>query len=394
MSQGREATIVVAADWAPIRSFEPLVRKTPEAAYGDMLPVLRQADLRIVNCECALTASRNPVWKSGSVFKGRPIHVRGLTAVPFEVACLANNHVFDYGLNGFHETLDVLHRNGIRTVGAGLDEPGAWRPLSFTLKTNKISIINFSEGEDTTAAKGGPGVCGWDIDRVTSLVRQRKKRGDCVIAVAHAGLEYIPYPPPYIVKAFRAVAEAGADCVIGHHPHVPQGMEIHKSRPIFYSLGNFLFDQSTNLHYRKIGSCVSLRLTENSLSGFDLHPYKITKEGLIMLKGPEERAFRHKLRQISKPLSSSASIQKAWQAYLAFYGLKGFAAEARAILAKMTSEPQKGAAMFKNRITTPQHAELWRDTMSYIISGKIPPPSHEMTRTIEEWFSKTIHSSA
>ena len=66
------ARILVASDWAPIRALEPVVSRDPQAVYGDMLPVLRAADLRIVNCECALTAASRPVWKSGAVFKGLP----------------------------------------------------------------------------------------------------------------------------------------------------------------------------------------------------------------------------------------------------------------------------------------------------------------------------------
>ena len=129
----RSDTIVVAADWAPIRALEPVFARSPEAVYGDLLPVLRAADLRLVNCECALTAARRPVWKSGAVFKGLPGHVAGLTAVPFEAATLANHHVFDYGREGFRETLDVLRRAGVRTVGAGptLDDAGA--PLELAI---------------------------------------------------------------------------------------------------------------------------------------------------------------------------------------------------------------------------------------------------------------------
>ena len=66
------ATVLVASDWAPIRAFEPIIRDAPESIYGDVLPVLRRADLRIVNCECALTSASAAVWKSGAVFKGEP----------------------------------------------------------------------------------------------------------------------------------------------------------------------------------------------------------------------------------------------------------------------------------------------------------------------------------
>src|SRR5512136_3118300 len=149
--------ILVASDWAPIRAFEPIVSADPLAVYGDLLPALRRADLRIVNCECALTGAGAPVWKSGAVFKGRPEHAQSLAAVPFEVACLANNHVFDYGLAGFKETLRVLRRNGIRTVGAGSTLAEAAAPLRLSVGGERITVVNFSEGEDLTASTGGPG---------------------------------------------------------------------------------------------------------------------------------------------------------------------------------------------------------------------------------------------
>ena len=81
---GPSASVVIASDWAPIRAFDPVIAGDPEAAYGDLLPVLRDADLRIANLECPLCSGTGAACKSGSVFKGRPAHVRGLTAVPVQ----------------------------------------------------------------------------------------------------------------------------------------------------------------------------------------------------------------------------------------------------------------------------------------------------------------------
>ena len=391
-SGGSEISIVIASDWAPIRALETVVRSTPDAVYGDMLPVLRGADLRIVNCECALTAARKPVWKSGAVFKGLPAHVAGLTCVPFEVACLANNHVFDYGLRGFRETLDVLRRNGIRTVGAGLGFEEALTPQTVLVKRTRVTILNFSEGEDLTASRGGPGVCGWEIDRLAALVRKAKKRGDFVIAVGHAGLEYIPFPPPYVVEAFRALAEAGADCVIGHHPHVPQGLEVRDGRLIAYSLGNFVFFQPSELYYRRTGFCLMIHVRGNRLSSYELLPYRITGQGLRKLDSREGSKFLSEIGRISEPLRSASGIAEAWQAYLAYYGPGGFKKEVLGILEKMETDPRKGAAMFRNRITTLQHSELWRDALTrFMAEKKIPVPAG-MTRLIQEWFTKTTPS--
>lgn len=382
--------ILAASDWAPIRAFEAVVSRDPEAVYGDMLPVLREADLRIVNCECALTAARKPVWKSGAVFKGLPAHAAALAAVPFEAACLANNHVFDYGLGGFEETLRVLRRSGVRTVGAGLTREDATAPLRLTVRGLRVTIVNFSEGEDLTASTGGPGVCGWEIERMAEQVRRAKKRGDFVIAVGHAGLEYVPFPPPYVVAAFRALSDAGADCVVGHHPHVPQGLEMRRGRLIAYSLGNFAFFQSPELHYRRTGFCLSLEVEEGRLSSFKVHPYRITERGLSALDREGERRFREALRRVSAPFQTASGVEQAWQTYLEYYGPAGFEKEVLGILEKMGAEPRKGAAMFRNRITTLQHSELWRDALTRFMSEKPSPARPAWTALIREWMTKPL----
>jgi len=382
--------ILIASDWAPIRALEPVMSGDPETVYGDILPVLRGADLRIVNCECALTEARKPVWKSGAVFKGRPAHVAGLSGVPFEVACLANNHVFDYGPAGFEETLDVLHRNGIRTVGAGMTYEEATAPLTLTVKGARLTIVNFGEGEDLTASAGGPGTCGWEIDRIAGHIRKAKKRGDFVIALGHAGLEYIPFPPPYVVEAFRTLSDEGADCVVGHHPHVPQGLERRRGRLIAYSLGNFAFFQPPDLYYRRTGFCLSIEAREGRLASFGIHPFRITEAGLRRLGRAEESRFRCALRQASRPLGSARGVAAAWQAYLAYYGPEGFKNEVLGILEKMDLEPRKGAAMFRNRITTLQHRELWRDALTRFMSDKCVPARPDWTRLIKAWLTKPL----
>ena len=387
---GKRVRIIVAGDWAPIRALEPVVSRRPGSVYGDILPVLRDADLRLVNCECALTAARKPAWKSGAVFKGLPSHVRGLAAVPFEVACLANNHVFDYGVAGFRETLGVLQRNGLRTVGAGMTLGEATAPLALTVKGTRVTVVNFGEGEDLTASTGGPGTCGWEIGRLSDSVRRAKRRGDFVIAVGHAGLEYVPFPPPYVVEAFRALSDAGADCVVGHHPHVPQGLESRRGRLIAYSLGNFVFYQPSELKYRRTGFCLSLDVRGGRLASHAIHPYRITVRGLRSLGRPEEREFRSALRRVSAPLDTAGGVEAAWQAYLAYYGPQGFRKEVLGILEKMGSEPRKGAAMFRNRITTLQHSELWRDALTRFLSARPAPARPRWTRLVHEWMTSPL----
>ena len=181
------------------------------------------------------------------MFKGEERHAAGLAAVPFHVATLANNHVFDYGTGAFTTTLETLDRCGIQWTGAGMNGREAQRPLILTVNDTRIAIVNFSEGEDLTAAGDGPGVMGWEPDRLEEIIRDIRPRVDFILVIAHCGIEYIPYPPPYVARVFERMAAAGADLVIGHHPHVPQGLGFHDSVPMFFSLGNFVFFQPTDL---------------------------------------------------------------------------------------------------------------------------------------------------
>ncbi len=109
-----QAEVLIAADWAPIRKFSDIILNDPEAVYGNLLPTMRESDLRIANLECPLCEKETPVWKSGTVLKGDVQHIKGLTAVPFEVVTLGNNHVFDHGEPAFEQTLSLLKENGIQ----------------------------------------------------------------------------------------------------------------------------------------------------------------------------------------------------------------------------------------------------------------------------------------
>jgi len=330
------------------------------------------------------------VWKSGAVFKGAPVHAGGLAAVPFDVACLANNHVLDYGVAGLRETLRVLARAGIHSVGAGLTDAQALAPLSLLVNGQSIHIVNISEGEDQTASTGGPGVFGWDVPLAAAQTRALKKLGGVVIVIAHCGLEYVPFPPPYVVSAFRALVDAGADCVVGHHPHVPQGIERWRGRPIVYSLGNFVFYQPTALLHRKTGFCLTLRIADDRVAGPALHPYRITDGGLRCLDAREERAFDAAMARLSRPFATPGGPARAWNAYLAYYGEQGFRAEVLGILDRMATDPRKAAAMFRNRITTMQHVELWRTFLTRTITGGSKDCSRGDSRLVEEWFSRTL----
>ncbi|MFA6107591.1 MAG: CapA family protein [Candidatus Latescibacterota bacterium] len=384
------ARIVVAADWAPIRAFAEPLTVAPELVYGDLLPVLRQADLRLVNLESVLSDRGAPVWKSGSVFKGERRHLSGLQVVPFDAVTLANNHVLDYGVEAFGDMLNLLDRHHIGRTGAGLTPEEAHRRLDLRVGGLTLAVVNFSEAEDLTEAREGPGVFGWEVDRVVEEIRQARAEVDAVLVVVHCGLEYIPFPPPYVAAACRAAAEAGADLVVGHHPHVPQGIEFHCGVPICYSLGNFVFYQETGLAYRKVGYLVKAGFAAGGLVDLELIPYAIGSDRLSLLLGERRAWFFDRLRAVSEPLSRPDGADQAWHGFLRHYGQQGLADEVTMILGRLRDEPRKGAAMFRNRLTTQQHYWHWRDLLTRVVDGTLDTGPEWARALAEEWLTTSL----
>ncbi|MEN8244326.1 MAG: CapA family protein [Thermodesulfobacteriota bacterium] len=384
-----EAEVLIASDWAPIRKYSDIILNDPEAVYGNLLPVMRDSDIRIANLECPLCEKASPAWKSGTVLKGDRQHVRGLTAVPFEVVTLGNNHVFDHGVDAFEQTLFLLEEKGIKAVGAGMTPEEAKKPLMLEVNEIRIAVVSFSEGEDLTASEDGPGVFGWEVDEVIETINTVKATADIVIVVCHCGVEYIPFPPPYVAAAFQKIIDAGAHLVIGHHPHVPQGVQIYHQAPICYSLGNFVFYQPTDLYYRKVGYLVKAGLAKGGVVYLKLIPYGIHDQGLHLLESEERERFFEKMLAISAPLDDFSGIEKAWHGFLHYYGVDGLSNEIQTILSKLKAEPSKGAAMLRNRLTTMQHNQHWVDTLTRVMSNDLETSPKWAFDLAAEWLTFT-----
>ncbi|MCL4814937.1 MAG: hypothetical protein KJ061_20835, partial [Vicinamibacteraceae bacterium] len=144
---------------------------------------------------------------------------------------------------------------------------------------------------------------------------------------------------------------------------------------------------------RKVGFFVTLRIHGRAIEGADLHPYAITDTGLRGLEAREDREFRRLMARLSAPFASEGGHLRAWDAYLAHYGVEGFASEVTGILERMESEPQKGAAMFRNRVTTMQHAELWKDVLTRVMQGGRRTPPRDASRLVEEYFTRRVDLS-
>lgn len=212
---------------------------------------LRAADIAIGNLESIiLDRGRYADTTNSPVFAGPLDALPLLVDAGFDALGTANNHAWDFRREGLLESIAHLDSAGLAHTGTGATPGDALRPVvvrrnGWTVAVFSLTYI-FNYGDLTVV--GHPAECcvAWaDTARMASRLRTiRDSTGaDIVLVSLHAGLEYRAVPPHDVVRVARALIRAGADAVIGHHPHVPQGMEYVDGKPIIYSLGNFVFKQ-------------------------------------------------------------------------------------------------------------------------------------------------------
>lgn len=386
-----KAKIIFASDLAPIRGFSQIMKDEPAAVYGDLLPRLQQADYNIVNLESPLCCPDGLITKSGAAFSGEPEHIGALKAGKFNAVVCANNHTFDSGLNGFRMTCDLLAANSIAKVGAGENIAEARKELAFDVNGIKFALFAISEGEDMLGATGTSyGVRPWEVAELAEQIRSARSKYDIILISAHCGLEYQPYPSYYVYEAFQLWAQAGADMIIGHHPHVPQGMTTFGKTPAYFSLGNFVFYQPVKFFHRKTGYFLEIEADKNGITAHRAVPYRIEETNLRLLNTAEQADFETLFAKLSAPLAKSETAREAWNAVLAYNGLQGFQNELEKILTTMRETPEKGAAMLRNRVTCIQHSSQWIDGMTRIVNGNIEDAPAEMIEMVREFMTREL----
>ncbi|MEF3306506.1 CapA family protein [Paenibacillus sp. GYB003] len=373
--------LTVASDWLPLRGFEVGRGGDALAAFGDVPPLLRSSDLNIVNVETTLGPSGEPIPKAGPNFRADEDAVRALIEAPFHVACMANNHIMDYGPDSLRRTLDVLRGAGLRTVGAGMTGEEAAEPLRLEIGGVSVAVVNCGEGEACCSMDGGPGAHGFHLPAIAAQIRELKARADHVLVIFHGGREYAPMPPVYVTNGLRELAEAGASAVVAHHPHVPQGLELHGGVPIVYSQGNFVFWQEEDSFYRHTGYMVHLELSKDRVAGLEISPYLIERNGLTLMSGAMKAGFLQALRTVSELLADPDAVRAVWNAFVDTVGLAGMSRSLEAILAGMAGNTATSAARLHNLFFTPAHRELFMNGLKRASRGELGD-SPEWARTL------------
>jgi poly-gamma-glutamate synthesis protein (capsule biosynthesis protein) len=233
---------------------ELLEREGYDYPYRHVGAALREADLAVGNLENPITDRGEPADKTWT-FRMSPLAVPALKESGFDVLSLANNHVLDYGTDGLLDTIRHLDEAGIGRVGGGNDADEAYLPYYTEVQGIRIACLGFSHVVPEVGWKAGknhPGVADmYDTRRAVETIKAVRENADLVVVMVHWGIERAEEPEPYQVKKGREFIDAGADLVIGSHPHVLQGIESYKGKWIAYSLGNFIFTVSGNADTRQ-----------------------------------------------------------------------------------------------------------------------------------------------
>lgn len=237
----------------------PSVLSLDSSPYRFVSNVTKDTDILLVNTENPFTTSDNPV-KPDVPLKASPDYIPLINGTNGTViSANANNHVFDYGIQGMRDSINNLNSNGILHIGAGENKEEATKPVTLEKEGHKITIFNYMDSENfqeysqavmPIATDDNPGYSAWDDTESVKQIQEAKENGsDIIIVYMHYGNEYSRSPNDNQREISHLAIDAGATTVVGAHAHVTQGIEVYNNKPIFYNLGNFMFDQSNpNTH--------------------------------------------------------------------------------------------------------------------------------------------------
>jgi poly-gamma-glutamate synthesis protein (capsule biosynthesis protein) len=263
---------------------EHIRERGPSYPLGELAPLMQQADLAIVNLECAVTTSRQlwPGAPKAFYFGTLPEAVHTLVGAGVSAVSLANNHTLDFGVSGLLETLHTLRQHDIRCAGAGRDIDEARAPIFVERRGIKFGMVAYCDHqEDFAADVHSPGIAYLDLGDEEaaigqfrrSLERIREEKADWPILSLHWGPNMVDRPSERFVRLAHAAIDMGYGILFGHSAHVFQGIEIYRGRPIIYAAGDLVDDYYVDPVFRNDHQLLfELELTRSSLKRIRLHP--------------------------------------------------------------------------------------------------------------------------
>jgi poly-gamma-glutamate capsule biosynthesis protein CapA/YwtB (metallophosphatase superfamily) len=298
---------------------EALHALSPEQPWGDVLPLMDSADLRIVNLECAITDHKRP-WRSTPKvfhFRADPSAIEVLQAARIDGCSLANNHTLDFEERGLLDTLEYLREAGIPYAGAGRDQEEAARPALLGARSDEVgrlALLAFTDNEPPFAA--GPDRPGTNhlpvslepeiLNRVEAAISNAREAGaETVVFSNHWGPNMVQRPSDLFRRFARAVVDRGADVYYGHSAHIFQGVEIYRGKPILYDTGDFIDDYAVDPELRNDRSFLfRVSLEGDEFRRLELFPVTLSYARVELAGGSERRAILDRMERLSQEMGT------------------------------------------------------------------------------------------
>jgi poly-gamma-glutamate synthesis protein (capsule biosynthesis protein) len=252
-----------------------------EDPFGGFRDFFAQADIRIGNLECVV-ATTGSAGDKNYTFRAHP---RTLPVLKrhFDTLALANNHSGDYGRQAFAEMLTLLPAAGLQYFGGGRNLKEAHAPLILERQGLRIALLGYNEfmPRSFEADFDAPGIAWSEDEQVVADIRAARTvhRADLVIPVMHWGWENESVANARQRSLARRMVDAGADAVIGGHPHVTQDLDYYQGKPIVYSVGNFVMKETDNDNQRRAW-VLRLQLDAQGVRAMDTLGVKIDMQGI------------------------------------------------------------------------------------------------------------------
>lgn len=274
----QELSVIFGGDVMLDRGIRLQINRQGMSYFTDGLtPEIRKADYTIVNLECPATDIVAPLTKK-YVFRAEPAWLTDLRKAGITHGILANNHSYDQGRAGLVSTAKNMELSGITPIGFGQTQTAACAPV--VLLKNGMEVAIFSSVtlplEGWMYLDNSPGMCQASIDDLVQSVSSYRAAhpASFIVVTLHWGVEYQSTPTPLQRAQAKSLVTAGTDLIVGHHPHVVQTYERVNGKPVFYSIGNLIFDNPRAITHRGILVKLTLRPKKNDIT---IIPYEAVK---------------------------------------------------------------------------------------------------------------------
>lgn len=275
------------------RVAELIAQRGADYPWRQVAPLLQKADLAVGNLECAAGTTGQPQQDKEYTFRAPPVALEGMARAGIDVVGVGNNHALDFGRGCFLETLSHLRRVGVAYVGGGRNLEEAARPYIADVNGIKVGILGvcLQLPRGWAAADKTPGLfSGFDTARLLKAIRDLDSRVDWTVVFVHWGKERSEYPEKWQQSLAEQMLGAGADLIIGHHPHVWQGIDRRDRSLIAYSLGNFVFTIRPEFPRQQQTGILLVTLTRERIREVRVVPCYIPRAGETLLAEGETAA--------------------------------------------------------------------------------------------------------